>query len=263
MASIAANTNITYHRWRVVMTQSFFQLLAGDTAAAELSATAAFELGAAMNYLPAFSSFGAQLMVIRTQQGRLDEVVELAERSVEEYETLPGWNAALAMLYAELGRIDEMRQIFDAAAATEFGDVPRDVTWLLTMASWADSACDLERADVAPLLIERLAPYSRRVIFTTVHTLGAVGRSLGRLQTLMGDYPAAETSLREALDSHERLQAPYWIARTQLDLANLLAVRRAPGDADQATVLVAAAKRTAETYGLAGLRSHARFDVDA
>ena len=143
------------------MTRSFFQLLAGDTVSAESSANAAFELGSGMNYTPAFSTFGAQLMEIRRQQGRLDEVVELAARGVEEYETLPGWNSALAVLYAELGRLDEVRPLFDAAATMEFGGVPRDVTWLLALACWADCAADLGRDDVAPFLIERLAPYSR------------------------------------------------------------------------------------------------------
>ncbi|MGH7126086.1 MAG: hypothetical protein ACREFI_17050, partial [Stellaceae bacterium] len=98
METIAQQTGLAYHRWRVDMTRSFLQLLAGDVAAAEASSNAAFELGSAMNYGPAFSSFGAQLMAIRTQQGRLDEVVELAERGVEEYETLPGWNAAVAVI---------------------------------------------------------------------------------------------------------------------------------------------------------------------
>ena len=259
METLADQTGLTYHRWRVDMTRSFLQLLAGDTAAAEVSSNAAFELGAGMNYGPAFSTFGAQLMEIRRQQGRLDEVIALAERGVEEYETLPGWNAAVAVLYAELGRLDKVREIFNAAAATDFGGVPRDVTWLLAMASWADCACDLGASEYAQLLIDRLAPFSRRVIFTTAHTLGAVGRSLGRLQTIIGEYGAAEASLREALEVHQRLRAPYWIARTKLDLADLLTVRREPGDSAQAAELIADARQVAETYSLGGLRNHARF----
>jgi tetratricopeptide (TPR) repeat protein len=262
METLADQTGLTYHRWRVDMTRSFLQLLAGDPAAAEASSNAAFELGSAMNYGPAFSVFGAQLMAIRTQQGRLEEVVELAARGVEEYETLPGWNAALAMIYAELGRLDEVRAIFYAAAATEFGGVPRDVTWLLAMASWADCACDLGDSEYAQLLIERLAPFSRRVIFTTAHTLGAVGRSVGRLQTLIGEHSAAEASFREALEVHQRLQSPYWTARTQLDFADLLSIRQGPGDTAQAAQLIADARHAAETYGLGGLRNHARFGLN-
>jgi class 3 adenylate cyclase/tetratricopeptide (TPR) repeat protein len=262
MELLADQTGLTYHRWRVDMSRSFLQLLAGDAAAAEASSNAAFELGTAMNYLPAFSTFGAQLMEIRRQQGRLEEVIALAERGVEEYETLPGWNAAVAVLYAELGQLDKVREIFDAAATTEFGGVPRDVTWLLALACWADCASDLGSVEFAPLLIERLAPFSGRVIFTTAHTLGAVGRSLGRLQTLIGDHTAAEVSLREALEIHQKLKAPYWIARTQLDLADLLATRQRPGDTAQAARLIADARRTATTYRLDGLRNHARFELN-
>jgi tetratricopeptide (TPR) repeat protein len=257
MERIADRTGISYHLWRVHMIRSFLQLLAGDSASAEASATAAFELGVAMDYGPAYATFGAQLMEIRRQQGRLDEVVEVAQRGVKEYETLPGWNAALAVIYSELGRLDDVRAIVEAEAATGFGGIPRDVTWLLTMASWADCVCDLGDHRDAPVLIQRLAAYSQRVIFTTAHTLGAVGRSLGRLLTLVGDLEGAEIALRDALAVHARLRNPYWTARTQLDLARLLTARAGTGDGARAGELVTEALQTADTYNLGGLRHHA------
>ena len=76
------------------------------------------------------------------------------------------------------------------------------------------------RADAAPLLIERLAPYAGQVIFTNVHTKGAVARSLGRLALLTGDRDRAVAWLDQALELHRRLGARYWIARTELELAD-------------------------------------------
>jgi class 3 adenylate cyclase len=259
MEAIADRTDIAYHRWRVQQLRSFLQLLAGDTEGAEAWANSAFELGVASNYPPAYATYGAQLMEIRRQQGRLDEVIELAARGVTEYETLPGWNAALAVLYAELGRLDEVRAIVEPEAAAGFGGIPHDITWLLAMASWADCICELGDASAAPVLIERLAPHASHVIFTSAHTLGAVGRSLGRLLTLTGSHAAAEAALTGALAVNERLRAPYWVARAQLDLVDLLATRGGPGDAERAARLAGDARQSAERYGLGGLRSHARY----
>jgi len=79
------------------------------------------------------------------------------------------------------------------------------------------------------------------------------------MQTLTGDLASAETSLREALEVHLRLRTPYWTARTQLDLANLLAIRQAPEDVVAAAALAEQARQTAGTYRLEGLRNHSRF----
>ena len=50
------------------------------------------------------------------------------------------------------------------------------------------------------------------------------------------------------------LKAPYWIARTQLDYADLL---RDVGRTDEATGLVDQALETAKTFGFAALESRA------
>ena len=259
MEAIAGRTDIAYHRWRILQLRSFLDLLGGNAEAAEASANSAFELGAEINYPPTYSTFGAQLMEIRRQQGRLDEVIELAARGVEDYETLPGWNAALAVLYGELGRLDEVRAIVEPEAAAGFTGIPHDVTWLLAMASWADCLCDLNDPTGAEILIHRLAPHARRVIFTSAHTLGTCGRSLGRLLTLTGSYAAAEDALNLALKVHQQLRAPYWIARTQLDLVHLLAIRDAPGDNQTAAKLATQARHTVHSHSLGGLRNHNQY----
>jgi len=84
-----------------------------------------------------------------------------------------------------------------------------------------------------------------------------VARPLGRLATLLGRYDDAETHLRAALAMHQRMQAPYWIARTQLDLAELCIARKGPTDAAAARELIGQAQRTVDQYGYAGLTPQA------
>jgi tetratricopeptide (TPR) repeat protein len=83
---------------------------------------------------------------------------------------------------------------------------------------------------------------------------GALARTLGRLAHLLGRSDAAIAHFDTALSITERLKAPYWIARTQLDYADLLRdVRRN----DEAAQLVGQALETAKTFGFAALESRA------
>ena len=60
-----------------------------------------------------------------------------------------------------------------------------------------------------------------------------------------------------ALEIHERLRAPYWIASTQLDLCELLRDRGDPGDAARARPLLDAAAATAAAHGYLGVQARA------
>ena len=74
---------------------------------------------------------------------------------------------------------------------------------------------------------------------------------------LLGRYDDAETHLRDALAMHQRMQAPYWIARTQLDLAELSLARQGPTDAATARELIQQAQRGIADYGYGGLQPQA------
>ncbi len=97
------------------------------------------------------------------------------------------------------------------------------------------------------------------VVFPTGTCEGALARSLGRLAHLLGRSEAAEAHFRTALSINERIEAPYWIACTQLDYADLL---RDVGKIDEAVRLVDQALETAKTFGFAALESRAaKFSV--
>ena len=67
----------------------------------------------------------------------------------------------------------------------------------------------------------------------------------------------AELHFAEALEIHERLRAPYWIARTQLERARLLLTRGRPGDASNVAALLGQVNATAAHYGFGSLTRHA------
>jgi hypothetical protein len=87
--------------------------------------------------------------------------------------------------------------------------------------------------------------------------LGALARPLARAATLLDDYEQAELWFATAHDIHTRLQAPYWLAKGQLDHADLCLARLAAGDTEHAHQLATTAAATAAEYGCAGLSKRA------
>lgn len=254
--SVRAGIGTSMERWQGLMRTSFTRLLDGDLAGAEAAANAAFELGADAGLGPAAASFGAQLMSIRLQQGRGQEIVDLVVQNVQDYESLPAWGSGLAWVYSELGRTDDAARLLEPEAAERFESAPRDSTWLLGMVSWSEAAVLLEHRDAAAVLVDLLGPHTSKVIFTGAHTQGSIARIQGRLLQLLGQISEAEAMLRGARAAQERLRAPYWIARTQLDLAGLLLARGAEVDAAEATTLVQEAQRAIEQHGFGGLAAY-------
>jgi len=170
-----------------------------------------------------------------------------------------GYRSTAAWLYCEAGDLDRARELFDREAAHQF-DAPFDSVWLQTVGLWSECAAALGRTDMGELLYGRLAPYSERFFFSGSHDIGGLARPLGRTARLLGRLDDAERHYRDALRLHEAIGAPYWLARTQLDLAELL-VDGHRGD-DEARTLAASALGSAEEHGYGGLARRATALVD-
>jgi len=160
-------------------------------------------------------------------------------------------------MLCEIDRLDEARDLFATERLNGF-DYPYDTTWLAAMGNLTDTAATLKDRAACTTLITRLQPFAHQVIVPTgVLAAGALGRSLGRAATLLGQYDQAEQWFAGAHDLHHRLEAPYWSARGQLDHAGLCLARRAEGDVARARELAITAAATAAEYGCAALSRRA------
>jgi len=194
------------------------------------------------------------LFELRLLQGRSEELIEPFAQTAAENPSIDLLRVALGAAYCFVGRIDEAKPLFSRDAATGFAEIPRDNTWTTAMTFSQESAVALEHRNAAAILYDLLTPYGNMVLFNGGGCDGAVARSLGRLAHLLDQPDAAESHFRTALAINERLKAPYWIARTQLDFADLL---RDVGRADEAAQLVDQALETAKVFGFAALESRA------
>jgi tetratricopeptide (TPR) repeat protein len=124
-----------------------------------------------------------------------------------------------------------------------------DVLWLATHTCWAGAATRSGHRPGALLLYERLLPWQDQ--FATAHTTlnGGISHYLGLLAQTLGRHDEADDWFAKALELHEAMHAPYFIAVTQAAWAGLLAERDQPGDRQRARALVADALTVAVDRG--------------
>lgn len=161
------------------------------------------------------------LTVIRCFQGRFDELEPLYLEARRE-NPRPVHVLMLAWLWAQQGRIAAAR----GAVATIglISALPRDRDWLFGLSLLAELSVLLDNRMVAAEIYETLAPYSQRIVLigdgsgcwgSVDRPLGLLARFLGRFEDAAGHF-AAKIALSAAAGAHP------WLARSQLDLAELL-----------------------------------------
>ena len=123
------------------------------------------------------------------------------------------------------------------------------------MSQAQDCAVALGHREAAAVLYDLLVPYGDMVVFNVGTCEGAASpepRAFGSPPRAVPIRPKPTSARRS--QSMSASEAPYWIARTQLDYADLLwDVERT----DEATELVDHALETAKTFGFAALESRA------
>jgi hypothetical protein len=245
LEELADRLGTPFARWNVLQGRSWRLLCDGNIAAAEQTAHQGLEIATEMGVAAAMPAFGAQLLSIRVQQGRVDEVAAFVADGVDNFVTLSdSWKAAVALVNCMCGRLNDVQVVLEQEFADRFEHLPQDQAWLYALCAWAECAVALGRRDVAAFLAERLRPYGSQMIFANSFMAGVVARTVGCLDAMLGDHASAEANLRHALELHERFGAVYWTARTQLDLADVV----------HEPALVEAARIAIDRYGLEGLR---------
>src|SRR5205823_4588643 len=142
-------------------------------------------------------SHGLQLYALRREQGRLDEIVELVQRSARDHPTYPIWRCALVEVLAAVGSTDQARVELDALAADGFKGLPFDEEWEVSMCLLAEAASRLDDRVPASALYDLLLPYADRVAVSYPEiSVGPVSRFLGILAATIDRPDDAERHFR-------------------------------------------------------------------
>lgn len=223
--------------WVTAYAESWQETLVGNLDQAEAMATEALELGTTTGQPDAFALFGAQILVIRWYQGRDAEVVDVVEQMCESTPEIDSFRSALARIYADLDRKDEAHRLLSAEACRDFHH-PDDPLLFTTLVLWAEAAIQTDDDRAARALLSRMDDIPDHVVCNGVTALGAVTHYKGALHALLGEYDVAERLIRDALDTHTRLGAPFFEARSLLELSRTLRRRGEGGDSSSVDELI-------------------------
>jgi tetratricopeptide (TPR) repeat protein len=223
-------------RWLLTYILAGLELLHGRLAAGERLSEQAFQIGQGAGQADAALIYGGQLALIRSMQGRGEEIIETLEKSVSAYPGIATWRAGLASVSCLLDREDEAVSILEEAASDRFEHVTPNVSSLTTLALYADAAAYTRNSEAASALHERMDPLCDQFVTVTTAGYGHVRLYLGLLSDVMGDHPRADEHLAFACEFHEANDIPLWTARTHLGWGEALTHRGdAPGARDHAT----------------------------
>jgi tetratricopeptide (TPR) repeat protein len=237
---------------------------AGRFDEAEKMAMEAFAAGRALGVDNAEGVLGIQMFTIRREQGRLQEIAPVLKQFVDE-ETSAAWRPGLALIYAEIGHLEEAGAELDLLATDDFAILPRDSLWQTSLVYLAEVCDYLQDTDRAQRLYGLLMPYAELavVVGNAIVCLGATSRFLGQLATVQSNWDDAEMHFRHALDLNASMSATPWIAHTQYQYSRMLSRRGTGGDIARASELLDAALITAHELGMHGLIARIKSSASA
>lgn len=242
-AEAAAALRQPFYLWQAASHAVMVALMEGRLDEAERAAGEAAVLGERSGSANAPLRNAVHLYQLRRTQGRLDEIEPLFAAVAARSPTLPAFRAALAALYAELGRLDDAEAHFEPVAAG-VGSIPRDGFWPTTLANLAFTCHALGDAERAAVLHELLAPFAERVVVVSFgHGCeGAYAHSLGLLAATRGGLAEAERCFASARDIEAGLGARLLVAHRDYAWGETILALGGRGDLSRGRTLIERAR---------------------
>src|SRR4030095_16202591 len=153
--------------------------------------------------------FETIMVTLRMVQGKVEDREEAIKRYMKAFPEIPSMRANVANLYFRLGRRDDARREFDLVAAKDFADLPRDGSWVVTMANLAYVCSYVQDVRRAGILYRYLLPHSssQLVSGSTPIGVGSILRFLGILATTLERWDDAESHFEGALEMEKHIVA--------------------------------------------------------
>jgi AAA ATPase domain len=251
---IAAELQQPLYRHSALAWRGVWAGLAGRFGDAERLAHEAVRLAQAAGDPDAQTHFTAQLVAIRREQGRLDELLPEIERSAGGDAAATAWRCILPLAYLDAGEPARARAAYDRALGAA-DTRARTMLWLTATSALCEASAELGDADGAARLYADLEPYADRLVQSSfTGSAGSVHRLLGRAAAAAGRRDDARRHFEAALARHAELKAPALLARTRCDYGELLLQGEDPQRAHQ---LLRAAAEAAGALGMTGVAARA------
>jgi class 3 adenylate cyclase len=257
MERLATELGQPVPRWMSVAGRAEWETLTGDLDTAERLATQCLAEGQAAGEPDALMIFLAQLFTIRLHQGRLDELEQLVV-SLSASAGIPAILPCTALLLLETGRSQEARATLEPLASADFSSLPYDPLRPLALAASAWVAASVGERGWVQVLERYLLPYHGLCIRSGGIWWGPADTYLALLSQALGRPDEADQRFATAAALASRMGSPPWLARIQVEWADLLEQRARADDYDKATMLRVEAVATAKRLGLMSVEMRAQ-----
>jgi class 3 adenylate cyclase len=212
-------------QWFDRFNRGALEIVRGDLAAAERLAEQAFQLGQEAGQPDAVLVYGGQISLIRSEQGRADEIIEMQRQGASAFPGVPSFRAGLASVLCHLDLHDEARAILEQATNDRFEHVGSTTTTLTALVLYADAAFLTSEPRAAAVLYQRLEPFGEQVVWNGAQCFGHARMWLGMLAAAIGDHQRADEHLQFACAFHEANDMLLWATSSQVCWAEALAAR--------------------------------------
>ena len=203
-----------------------------------------------------------QRFAVLRARGRLEEILDLLERSLGDFPTYSVFRCVLAHAYNEAGREGEARSLLAELGRAGFPVAPLEER-VYGLSLLADVASGLGDRSAAGRLYELLLPHAgRAAVSPPDDCTGSIDRPLGLLATTLERWDEAEGHFRRAVEVNERIGARPWAAHARHDHARMLLARDGPGDRERALELLATCLRTCRELGMVALEGRCASLLD-
>jgi hypothetical protein len=249
-----------YLHWNLAAQRSIRALVDGRLEDAEQLANEAYRIAADSGQPDALDVFAAQLHDIKSNQGRLHEIEALLASAAAGSPGSSTWSTMYSLAQNRVpdgATSGEIRRRLEEEAASGFAGVGYNKAWLYELATRAPVYARLGLLEPAAVLYDLLAPWSAQVIFSGSAVTGSVARPVAVLAALLGRWREADAFFAEAAACHQRMNAPIFLARTQVDWARML-LDREDGHAPQVLALLTEALSISQEIGLGPVEHRAR-----
>jgi hypothetical protein len=230
-------------------------LLAGDFAGVQAVSAEALRLGLPFHDTNAMQGYVLQMVALGREVGGLEEVEEAVRTHVDRFPAIPGWRSVLVHLQVELGRREDARLGLEELAVEGFRDLPYDGIWLGAVALLSEAAAALGDAETAHTLYGLLLPFAERnvAIGWASTCAGSASRHLGLLTGAMGRPDDAARHFDAAIAMNEHMGAWPWVARTQVEYAEMLLGDPDPSSRERGAKLLETGLAEARRLGMGRL----------
>ncbi len=223
VARLAEEARLPAFRWMASRARTARALWQGKLREAESLLAATLALGDTAVPDVARLSHSTARLALRRMQGRFAELGPELTGGAKLSRTRGHRQAALALLYTQLGRAELARRALDEVWDKSFSTLRRDSNFAYNLALLTEACVALGERERCEALYELLEPFAgSHLAIQSIVTAGCASRFLGLIDAHFGRLAAAESHLLAAVAVEQRMRAAPHEVWARRDLAGVL-----------------------------------------